>query len=112
MPSSYNNTIILNPNRYPMRDWHVKNMQNTIVKYLTGLPENPTRYQRMLHKRYGGLDKVCNRIRYDLKHGVKNEEIFSFFDKVKTDSDFSDLRKINGYSFRLNEIEGRFTGIT
>lgn len=95
-------------NSFPMREWHVKNMENTIIKYLSGLPENATRYQRMLHKRYGGLDKVCNRIKYDLKHGVKNEEILSFFDKIKTSSDFSELRKIEGYSLRLDEIENRF----
>ena len=78
-----------------MREWHVKNMENTIIKYLTGLPENATRYQRMLHKRYGGLDKVCNRIRYDLKHGVKNEEIISFFDKIKKAYKFISFSRIS-----------------
>jgi hypothetical protein len=27
-----------------MRDWHVKHMQDTIIKYLTGLSENATRW--------------------------------------------------------------------
>ena len=30
-----------NINLFPMRDWHVKHMQDTIIKYLTGLPEMP-----------------------------------------------------------------------
>ena len=35
-----------NINLFPMRDWHVKHMQGTIIKYLTGLPENASRWQK------------------------------------------------------------------
>ena len=103
--------VILIPNNYPMRDWHVKNMEKTVVKYLKGLPENASPYQKRLFKKYGGFSKVCNRIKYDIKHGVKNEEIFSFLEKIKTDSDFSDLRKLEGYIDRINEIETKFNEI-
>ena len=54
--------VILIPNNYPMREWHVKNMEKTVVKYLTGLPENASPYQKRLFKKYGGFNKVCNRI--------------------------------------------------
>ena len=103
--------VILIPNNYPMREWHVKNMEKTVVKYLTGLPENASPYQKRLFKKYGGFNKVCNRIKYDIKHGVKNEEIVLFLEKIKTDSDFSDLRKLEGYPDRINDIETKFNDI-
>ena len=60
-------------NLFPMRDWHVKHMQDTIVKYLTGLSENASRWQRRLDKKYGNLVQVTKRINYDLKHGVEKQ---------------------------------------
>ena len=57
-----------------MRDWHVKHMQDTIVKYLTGLSENATRWQKKLDKKYGNLTQVTKRIDYDLKHGVERHD--------------------------------------
>jgi hypothetical protein len=91
-----------------MRDWHVKNMENIVVKYVTGLSENATRYEVRIHKRYGGIEKVCRRIKYDMRHGVKNDEVLSFLERIRTDSSFSHLRELEGYLDRLNEIEAHF----
>ena len=35
-----------NINLFPMRDWHVKHMQDTVVKYLTGLSEDASQWQK------------------------------------------------------------------
>jgi len=37
-------------NSYPMKEWHLENMKKTIVKYVTGLSENTTSYQKRQHK--------------------------------------------------------------
>ncbi|MGD1835910.1 MAG: hypothetical protein ACPKQO_09335 [Nitrososphaeraceae archaeon] len=95
-------------NNYPMREWHIQNMENNIVKYLTGIPENASNWEKRRYKKYGGLNKVYSRIQYDIKHGVKNEEVVSFLEKIKVNSEFADLRMTDGYSERLSEIETKF----
>src|SRR6476620_7545427 len=91
-----------------MRDWHVKHMQDTIVKYLTGLSENATRWQKKLDKKYGNLTQVIKRIDYDLKHGVERDEVVAFLATIKTDQSFSELRQTIGFEDRLFSFESSF----
>ena len=91
-----------------MRDWHVKHMQDTIVKYLTGLSENASRWQRRLDKKYGNLAQVTKRINYDLKHGVEKQEVLAFLELIKTDQSYSELRKANDFGYRLDTLEAGF----
>ena len=91
-----------------MRDWHVKHMQDTIVKYLTGLSENATRWQKKLDKKYGNLRQVTKRIDYDLKHGAERHEVVAFLATIKTDRSFSDLRNTSGFEDRLSSLESSF----
>ena len=91
-----------------MRDWHVKHMQDTILKYLTGLSENATRWQRKLDKKYGNLAQVIKRIQYDLKHGVERQEVVAFLALIKTDQSYDELRNAVGYGYRLESFEAGF----
>ena len=91
-----------------MRDWHVKHMQDTIVKYLTGLSESATRWQRRVDKKYGNLAQVTKRINYDLKHGVEKQEVLVFLELIKTDQSFSELRKANDFGYRFDSLEAGF----
>ena len=91
-----------------MRDWHVKHMQDTIVKYLTGLSENATRWQKKLDKKYGNLTQVTKRIDYDLKHGVERHEVVALLAMIKTDQSFSELRNTSGFENRLSSLESSF----
>src|SRR5947209_5609653 len=43
----------LSNNSFPMREWHVEHMEKTIVKFVTGLSENASNWQRRQHNRYG-----------------------------------------------------------
>ena len=88
-----------------MRDWHVKHMQDTIVRYLTGLSENATRWQKRLDKKYGNLTQVTKRINYDLKHGVERHEVVAFLALIKTDQSYFELRKTIGFEYRLYSLE-------
>jgi hypothetical protein len=40
-----------------MRDWHVKHMEQTLVKFITGLSQDASRWQIKLNKKYGTIDK-------------------------------------------------------
>lgn len=95
-------------NSFPMKEWHVEHMQMTVVKYVKGLSEDASAFQKRNHKRYGGLNYICRQIEYDVKHGVTEQEVVRMLRKVHDDSSFSDLRKGNGSMQRLEEIEGRF----
>ncbi len=95
-------------NSFPMKEWHVEHMQKTVVKYVKGISENATGWEKRNHKKYGGLANVCRQIEYDIKHGVTNEQVISMFQKVRKDSSFFELRKGNGSMERLAEVEGHF----
>ena len=91
-----------------MRDWHVKHMEKTLVKFVTGLSENATRWEKRVDKKYGRIGRVCRRIEYDIKHGVTNKEVCMFLQAIRVDSWYSDIRSGEGAMERLDEIEGYF----
>jgi len=91
-----------------MRDWHVKHMEKTLVKFVTGLSENATRWEKRVDKKYGRIGRVCRRIEYDIKHGVTNKEVCLFLQAIRIDSSYSDIRSGDGAMERLDEIEGYF----
>jgi hypothetical protein len=100
-----------NINLFPMREWHVKHMQETIVKYLTGLPENASRWQKKLNKKYGNLTQVTKRIQYDLKHGVEQQEVVAFLALIKTDQLYFELRNTSGFAYRLYSLEASLLNV-
>jgi hypothetical protein len=88
-----------------MKEWHVKHMQNIIVKYLSGLPEGASRFERRMYRKYGGIMSVSRTIEYDLKHGVTKDEIISFLVTLKTEASFSQLRMADGFDDRMYQLE-------
>jgi hypothetical protein len=92
-------------NLFPMRDWHVKHMQDTVIKYLAGLSEDASRWQKRIQKQYGNLAQVTKKIDYDIKHGVEKQEVLDFLELVKTDESYNELRKANDFGFRLHSLE-------
>jgi len=81
-------------------------MQKTIVKYVSGLSDNATSFQKKQHKKYSGnLANVHRNIEFDIKHGVTREEVAVFLDKVRNDSSFSNVRKSVGSKERLEQLQ-------
>ena len=95
-------------NSFPMKEWHVEHMEKTVVKYVKGLSENASGWEKRNHKKYGGLMHVCRQIEYDIKHGVTDDEVVSMLHRVRNDSSFSSLRKSVGFMERLIEVEAHF----
>ncbi|MCC2648119.1 MAG: hypothetical protein K0R16_922 [Nitrososphaeraceae archaeon] len=54
-------------NSFPMREWHVEHMEKTVVKYVKGLSENASGWEKRNHKKYGSLANICRQIDYDIK---------------------------------------------
>jgi hypothetical protein len=95
-------------NSFPMREWHVKHMEKTVVKFVTGLSENATKWEKRQNKRYGRITSICRQISYDVKQGVTNEQVIMLLQKIRNDSSFSSLRQNNDSIKRLDEIEKHF----
>ena len=96
-------------NSYPLREWHFEHMQKTVIKYVTGISENSTSFQKRLHKRYNGnLTYVCKNIGFDIKHGVTNDQVLAFIDKVKSDPVYANMKQNSDCKERLEILEKRF----
>lgn len=97
-------------NSYPMKEWHLKNMKKTVVKYVTGLSNDATSYQKRQHKKYGGnLATLHRSIDFDIRHGVSLVEVIAFLDEVRNDPEFSSIRDNQGSMERLDLIKIHFT---
>jgi hypothetical protein len=95
-----------------MREWHVKHMEKTVVKFVTGLSENATSWEKRMNKRYGRLTNVCKQIGYDIKQGATNEQVLLFLQKIRNDSSFSSIREKDGSTERINEVEKNFLPVS
>ena len=91
-----------------MREWHVKHMEKTIVKFVTGLSENASMWEKRQNKRYGRITNICRQIDYDIKQGVTTEQVLMILQKIRDDSSFSSLREKDGSIERLDEVEKYF----
>lgn len=91
-----------------MREWHVKHMEKTIVKFVTGLSENASMWEKRQNKRYGRITNICRQIDYDIKQGVTTEQVLMILQKIRDDSSFSNLREKDGSIARLDEVEKYF----
>ena len=65
-----------------MREWHVKHMEKIVVKFVTGLSETATNWEKRQNKRYGRVSTVCRQIGYDIKQGVTNEQVLLLLQKI------------------------------
>jgi hypothetical protein len=88
-----------------MREWHVKHMEQTVVRFVKGLSDNATRWEVKLNNKYGKISKVIKRIDYDVKHGVTNEQVLSFLQLMRTDSIYLEVMGGEGSTCRWNELQ-------
>jgi hypothetical protein len=95
-----------------MKEWHIQHMEKTVIKYIKGLPENATAWEKRQHRRYGGITRVCRQINYDIKHGVTNDQVLELLETIRTDSSYLDLRNDVDCMERLAEIEDLFMHTT
>jgi hypothetical protein len=95
-----------------MKEWHVQHMEKTVIKYVKGLPENATAWEKRQHRRYGGITRVFKQINYDIKHGVTYEQVLDLLEAIRTDSLYINLRDDTDCMDRLAEIENLFAQTT
>lgn len=98
----------LKQNSFPMREWHVKHMERTIVRFVRGLSENATRWEVKLNNKYGKISNVIKRVDYDVKHGVTNEQVISFLQLMRTDSNYLEVMDSIGSLQRLDDLQAYY----
>jgi hypothetical protein len=96
-------------NNFPMAEWHIEHMEKTIVRYVTGLSNNASMWEKRQHKRYGKMSIVCRQIEYDIKHGVTIEQVLTYIQKIRTHSTFLNLLENEGSLKRLDELTQHFS---
>ena len=95
-----------------MIEWHVKHLEKVVLKFVTGLAENATSWEKRMNKRYGRINNVCRQINYDIKQGATNDQVLLLLQRIRNDSSFSQLRNNNGSLERLGELEKHFQRAT
>jgi len=83
-------------------------MEQTVVRFVRGLSENATRWEKRLNNKYGKISRVIKRIDYDVKHGVTNKQVFSFLQLMRTDSIYLEVMDCAGSNQRLSELESYY----
>jgi len=95
-------------NSFPMMEWHVKHLEKVVLKFVTGLAENATSWEKRMNKRYGRINNVARQINYDIKQGATYDQVLLLLQRIRNDSSFSSLRDNNGSLERLAELEKHF----
>ena len=91
-----------------MMEWHVKHLEKVVLKFVTGLAENATSWEKRMNKRYGRINNVARQINYDIKQGATYDQVLLLLQRIRNDSSFSSLRDNNGSLERLGELEKYF----
>ena len=99
------NDIFLTQNSFPMNQWHLEHVEKTIKKFITGLSETASIWEKRQHKRYGTIANCCKQVDYDLKHGVTIDEVIQVLQKIKNDETFAPVMQSENAILRFNEIE-------
>ena len=86
----------------------MKHLEKVVLKFVTGLAENATSWEKRMNKRYGRINNVARQINYDIKQGVTYDQVLLLLQRIRNDSSFSSLRDNNGSLERLGELEKYF----
>ncbi len=83
-------------------------MEKTVTKFVTGLSEDATMWEKKQNTRYGKISIVCRQIEYDIKHGVTKEQVLEYIEKIRTHSGFLSVLKNEGSLNMLDQIKVHF----
>ena len=80
-------------------------MEKIVLKFVTGLPVDASRWQKRMNKKYGKLSNIVKSVNYDIKHGANKEQVILLFSRIRKDSFFHDLQKNKESMNRLDNLE-------
>lgn len=95
-------------NNFPLKEWHYEHMKKMITKYLVGVSDNATSWEKKHGKRLTSLPFICKQIEYDMKHGISLDEVVSAIQVIRTGSEFMHIRRLESSLDRLTALEAHF----
>ena len=72
-----------------MKQWHLEHVEKTIKKFVVGLSETASIWEKRQHKKYVTIANCCRQINYDLKHGVIMQEASLIMEIITSDVIFA-----------------------
>jgi hypothetical protein len=95
----------MKPNNYAMREWHLEHVEKVILRYIKGLSDDASSFEKRNFKKYSNVASCCKQIEYDMKHGVTAEEVITVMQKIRHDDSYSEFRQIQEAVQRLDDLE-------
>ena len=90
-----------------MTEWHVEHMKKIVIKFVKGLSENATNWEKRQNKRYGKISFACRQIEYDIKHGVTTQQVLMHIQDIQKQSNVNILKDESSLN-RLDELKEHF----
>ena len=59
----------MKPNNFAMRDWHLEHIEKLILRYIRGLSDDASSFEKRNFKKYSNVASCSKQIEYDMKHG-------------------------------------------
>jgi hypothetical protein len=101
----YTREIVMKPNNYAMKDWHLEHVEKVIVRFVKGISPDASSFEKRNYKRYSTVSSCAKQIEYDIKHGVSTDEVMNVVRRIRHDKKFHDLQKNPESLQRLDELE-------
>ena len=95
----------MKPNNFAMRDWHLEHVEKVILRYIKGLSDEASSFEKRNFKKYSNVASSSRQIEYDMKHGVTVEEVIAVLQKIRHDDSYSEFRQIQEAVQRLDDLE-------
>ena len=95
----------MKPNNFAMRDWHLEHVEKVILRYIKGLSDEASSFEKRNFKKYSNVTSCSKQIEYDMKHGVTAEEVIAVMRKIRHDKSYSKFRQIQEAVQRLDDLE-------
>lgn len=83
----------MKPNSFAMRYWHLEHVEKAILRYIKGLSDDASSFEKRNFKNYSNVAGCSKQIEYDMKHGVAAEEVIAVMQKIRHDDSILNSRK-------------------
>jgi hypothetical protein len=88
-----------------MRDWHLEHVEKVILRYIKGLSDDASSFEKRNFKKYSNVTSCSKQIEYDMKHEVTAEEVIAVMQKIRHDDSYSEFRQIQEAVQGLDDLE-------
>jgi hypothetical protein len=93
-----------------MKAWHCEHAEKAIIRFVRGVPEDASGYERRIYKKYGTVANCIRQLEYDMHHGVQKDEIIEIIRKIGQNKKYTSVRSHPEARMRLEELESYLSG--